>query len=287
MSTFGVRLSEERRRLGLTQEQAAAIASVTRHPYRAWEKEVTAPDVKQLSALAAAGIDVQYIVTGKRDPFVIFRRFHDEETERFHQDLFEREAMERALQQVAGWYKNRPLAPTTEEELDALNRSGEPWRTFSEAAGVPWRREYAEAMRVAYCGQLHLLMSHAEDWVDQVESFNPPMTTPVLASYFLEWIEQRIVTIGLGRWNILQEEFQSHLEIQRQRHERELHKAEEALRMRTQVSGSTGIRNGPTAPSGEGDPGIPGLSSETSLPPNPLQKFSEVAKELLSQKRKK
>jgi transcriptional regulator with XRE-family HTH domain len=57
---------EERKRLGRTQDEFAAVAGVTRNPYGVWEKGATAPDAKQLSALAGIGADVQYIVTGIR-----------------------------------------------------------------------------------------------------------------------------------------------------------------------------------------------------------------------------
>lgn len=61
------RLRAERERLGRTQEEFAAIAGVTRRPYVEWEKGGgPSPNALQLSALAAAGADVLYILMGQR-----------------------------------------------------------------------------------------------------------------------------------------------------------------------------------------------------------------------------
>lgn len=66
MGTLGERLKEERKRLGFSQEEFAAIAGVTRRPYAEWEAGNTSPTGVQLAALYAEGADVQYIVTGVR-----------------------------------------------------------------------------------------------------------------------------------------------------------------------------------------------------------------------------
>lgn len=65
------RLREERMRLGKTQEEFAAIAGVTRVPYTAWEREVgPSPSANNLAALAQAGADLLYILTGQRSQAV-------------------------------------------------------------------------------------------------------------------------------------------------------------------------------------------------------------------------
>lgn len=66
MGTLGDRLKEERKRLGFSQEEFAAIAGVTRRPYAEWEAGNTSPTGVQLAALYNEGADVQYIVTGVR-----------------------------------------------------------------------------------------------------------------------------------------------------------------------------------------------------------------------------
>lgn len=62
--TIGVRLREERERLQLSQPKFAAIAGTTKQTLHSWESGKTAPDGFQLSALAAAGVDVLYVLTG-------------------------------------------------------------------------------------------------------------------------------------------------------------------------------------------------------------------------------
>lgn len=60
------RLKEERGRLGLTQPDFAELAGVKKRTLIDWEKGVSSPTAVQLSALYAAGADVQYILTGIR-----------------------------------------------------------------------------------------------------------------------------------------------------------------------------------------------------------------------------
>lgn len=63
---IGKRLREERERLGLSQPLFAAHAGTTKQTLFSWETGKTAPDGFQLEALAAAGADVLYVITGQR-----------------------------------------------------------------------------------------------------------------------------------------------------------------------------------------------------------------------------
>jgi len=65
---IGVRLKEERIRLGFNQESFAAAAGVTRRPYADWEAGKTSPTTVQLASLVSVGADVLYILTGRREP---------------------------------------------------------------------------------------------------------------------------------------------------------------------------------------------------------------------------
>lgn len=67
----GERLKEERKRLGYSQEDFAVLAGITRRPYAEWEAGNTSPNATQLAALAAAGADVQYIVTGQHSDMAL------------------------------------------------------------------------------------------------------------------------------------------------------------------------------------------------------------------------
>lgn len=64
--TFGARLKEERKRLKLTQSQIATLAGTTKSTQLQYEKDAMRANSDYLAALAKAGIDVAYILTGER-----------------------------------------------------------------------------------------------------------------------------------------------------------------------------------------------------------------------------
>ena len=66
-SAAGARLREERTRLGLNQEQFAALAGIQFVAQSNYETGKRSPDLDYLMAIAAAGADVLYIVTGARN----------------------------------------------------------------------------------------------------------------------------------------------------------------------------------------------------------------------------
>lgn len=66
MNTFFDRLREERERLGLSQADFGAIGGVKKLAQINYEKGDRHPDSAYLSAIAAAGSDVLYILTGQR-----------------------------------------------------------------------------------------------------------------------------------------------------------------------------------------------------------------------------
>lgn len=63
--TIGDRLKEERGRLGMSQPDFAALAGTTKKSQITYEKGVM-PDAGYLAAIALAGADIQYVVTGER-----------------------------------------------------------------------------------------------------------------------------------------------------------------------------------------------------------------------------
>lgn len=63
---IGARLREERERLGLSQPKFAAIAGTTKQTLFSWETGKTAPDGFQMALFADAGVDVLYVLTGRR-----------------------------------------------------------------------------------------------------------------------------------------------------------------------------------------------------------------------------
>lgn len=63
-----MRLREERRRIHLTQSGLAAIGGVTRSAQGNYESGARSPDAAYLMRVAAAGVDVLYVLTGRRAP---------------------------------------------------------------------------------------------------------------------------------------------------------------------------------------------------------------------------
>ncbi|MFV2945271.1 helix-turn-helix domain-containing protein [Pseudomonas japonica] len=65
---FGERLREERERFGWNQEQLGQLGGVNRNTQGKYEKGERNPDSAYLSAVAAVGVDVLYLLTGNRTP---------------------------------------------------------------------------------------------------------------------------------------------------------------------------------------------------------------------------
>lgn len=65
---IGGRLQAERRRLGLRQEDFAQAQGVSRATQANYEAGLRMPDAEYLQSIAAAGVDVLYVVTGVRQP---------------------------------------------------------------------------------------------------------------------------------------------------------------------------------------------------------------------------
>lgn len=66
-------MKEERKRIGITQADAAARAGVARETWSRYENGALPPTLEAFSAIAAAGADIQYIVTGVRSAQALTR----------------------------------------------------------------------------------------------------------------------------------------------------------------------------------------------------------------------
>jgi transcriptional regulator with XRE-family HTH domain len=64
--TISGRLKEERQRVGLSQTALASLAGASKSAVVSWEKGASAPTAPAISEMAAAGMDVLYILTGRR-----------------------------------------------------------------------------------------------------------------------------------------------------------------------------------------------------------------------------
>nr|VFK23917.1 MAG: Helix-turn-helix [Candidatus Kentron sp. LPFa] len=65
-ANFGQRLIEERGKLNLSQSDFAKIGGVARGAQSNYERELRKPDLEYLTGLMDAGVDIQYVLTGKR-----------------------------------------------------------------------------------------------------------------------------------------------------------------------------------------------------------------------------
>src|SRR5690554_949322 len=68
MVSIGENLRAERERLGLTQEALADAVGVTTKTQGMYERDQRSPNAEYLAALANAGADVLYVITGQRTP---------------------------------------------------------------------------------------------------------------------------------------------------------------------------------------------------------------------------
>jgi len=64
--SVGKRLKEERKRLGLTQEEIAVQLDVSRYAQLNFEKDINLPGGAYLLAAIGRGVDVMYVLTGQR-----------------------------------------------------------------------------------------------------------------------------------------------------------------------------------------------------------------------------
>lgn len=97
-------LREERNRLGLKQEELAQIGGVNRNTQGSYEKDERRPDISYLRALAGAGVDVMYVITGIRTPTPIEDISAEEKNlvKQFRSiTSFDQEAIRRFLQAMA------------------------------------------------------------------------------------------------------------------------------------------------------------------------------------------
>lgn len=60
------RLKEERERLGFTQDAFGAIGGVSRRAQANYESGERSPDLSYLAAIERVGVDVLFVITGKR-----------------------------------------------------------------------------------------------------------------------------------------------------------------------------------------------------------------------------
>ncbi|EOZ0908354.1 helix-turn-helix domain-containing protein [Klebsiella quasipneumoniae] len=65
-NSIGIRLREERERLGLSQAAMGEVAGIRKQTQLKYEKGDSSPDAAYLAALSRFGLDVLYVVLGVR-----------------------------------------------------------------------------------------------------------------------------------------------------------------------------------------------------------------------------
>ena len=73
MPLISDRLREQREALGMTQAELAEKCGIAARSQRNYESGERSPDADYMAAIARAGADVLYILTGQRNPTVILR----------------------------------------------------------------------------------------------------------------------------------------------------------------------------------------------------------------------
>ena len=71
MSTIGLRLKQERLRVGLSQRELAHVGGVGDNAQRMYEKGRRLPRADYLSKILTTGIDVLYVLTAKSTPLAL------------------------------------------------------------------------------------------------------------------------------------------------------------------------------------------------------------------------
>lgn len=125
--SIGERIASERIRLGLSKTACASVGGVKRLAQHNYETGVRAPDARYLQALAAHGMDVEYILTGQ-SAHAALEDYRSVVQALASKLMIDTEAVSRLVKWAADWRlqekKGRPLAFADELEarIDAMLR---------------------------------------------------------------------------------------------------------------------------------------------------------------------
>ena len=120
---IGARLREERDRLGMNQEGFGLLGGVRKQAQLLYEKDERKPDSDYLAAVAEAGVDVLYVLTGKRQDALPAA----DASEQLLLDNFRRcklEAKQTLLQSSVLFAAGMPPAPKTKSVAAAKAQAG-------------------------------------------------------------------------------------------------------------------------------------------------------------------
>lgn len=112
MNSFAERLREERQRVGLNQTDFAEAGGVKRDAQQNYENGSRRPDSSYLEAVAALGVDVTYILTGKRNASQLSA---DEEVLLAGYRSLDAKGRAGVLGMIGGMTQGAPAAPKTKK----------------------------------------------------------------------------------------------------------------------------------------------------------------------------
>lgn len=128
--TVGERLKEERLRLGMSQARLAAVAGVSKNTAINWERGASSPTIASLIATAEAGVDLTYVVTGRREQPVV-QSLIDDEVNAIRRDLLD--ARERRLPGETEQEADQRIIEKSKNQLAAILRYDRPLITAEQA----------------------------------------------------------------------------------------------------------------------------------------------------------
>ena len=167
--TIGERLKEERQRAGLSQPALAAIAGASKSAVISWEKGASAPTATALAELANAGMDVLYVVTGKRAPERSDDDFIGQELDEIERQLLEPQRMDLENQDQTDQRITKLTASKLKNYLKHDLSGGHPEELFSRAKSLLDIAENPEKLhlyRAADFAQKHQDRQSAEELLE-------------------------------------------------------------------------------------------------------------------------
>ena len=107
--SIGSRLKEERARLHLSQTALAEVGGVSKTTQVFYEADERVPDANYLSAVSERGVDVSYVITGRREADMAASTFN-------------RQLMADILRAIDEWVAGRegPVSAEVRAEIAAL-----------------------------------------------------------------------------------------------------------------------------------------------------------------------
>ena len=104
---FSIRIREERARLKLGQQAFADLGGVSKASQVGYEAGARAPDLKYLQRLAEGGVDIMYVITGRRNKDAAH-------------DLFDWALHDKILDTVDTWLAEQALVLPFTKKMDLL-----------------------------------------------------------------------------------------------------------------------------------------------------------------------